>query len=320
MRHQGITFTVYGRGQGVERIMPFDPMPRVVPADEWERIERGLEQRVRALNLFVHDIYHDRLILKDRVLPPELVLGASGYRPELNGVQVPHEIYLHVSGIDLIRDPAGTYLVLEDNARTPSGVSYVLKNRQVMKQVFPFLFEGYNVRPIDDYASNLLAMLRHIAPVGVADPTVAVLTPGLYNSAYFEHSFLAAQMGIELVEGRTTWWWTTATSTCGPRAACSASTCSTAGWTTISSIRSPSAATATWAWPGVSASTGPGTSPWPTAWGRASATTRASTPSCLISSATTSTRTPSWPTSRRSARWCRRSPASTSSPTSTNSW
>jgi uncharacterized circularly permuted ATP-grasp superfamily protein len=202
MRHQGITFTVYGRDQGVERIMPFDPIPRVVPADEWERIERGLKQRVRALNLFVHDVYHDRKILRDRIVPADLVLGASGYRPELNGIQVPHDIFLHISGIDLIRDTAGNYLVLEDNARTPSGVSYVLKNRQVMKQVFPFLFEGYNVRPIDDYASNLLAMLRYIAPPGVEDPTVAVLTPGLYNSAYFEHSFLARQMGVELVEGR----------------------------------------------------------------------------------------------------------------------
>jgi uncharacterized circularly permuted ATP-grasp superfamily protein len=202
MRHQGITFTVYGRDQGVERIIPFDPLPRLVAPDEWEQIERGLKQRVRALNLFVHDIYHDRRILKDGVVPADLVLSASGYRRELHDVTAPRDVYIHVSGIDLIRDPSGAYLVLEDNARTPSGVSYVLKNREVMKQVFPALFEGYAVRPIDDYAANLLAMLRSIAPPGVDEPTVAVLTPGLYNAAYFEHSFLARQMGVELVEGR----------------------------------------------------------------------------------------------------------------------
>ena len=202
MRHQGITFTVYGRDQGVERIIPFDPIPRLVAHDEWDLIERGLKQRVRAINLFIHDIYHDRLILKDRVVPADLVIGASGFRREVVGLQVPKDIYIHVSGIDLIRDEHGTYLVLEDNCRTPSGVSYVLKNRQVMKQVFPFLFQRYNVRPIDDYAADLLAVLRNIAPAGCDDPTVAVLTPGLYNSAYYEHSFLARKMGVELVEGR----------------------------------------------------------------------------------------------------------------------
>lgn len=202
MRHQGITFTVYGRDQGVERIIPFDPIPRLVAADEWARIERGLRQRVRALNSFIHDIYHDRLILKDRVVPADLVIGASGYRREVVGLNVPKDIYVHVSGIDLIRDHDGRYLVLEDNCRTPSGVSYVLKNRQVMKQIFPFLFQKYNVRPIDDYAADLLAVLRHVAPAGCDDPTVAVLTPGVYNSAYYEHSFLARKMGVELVEGR----------------------------------------------------------------------------------------------------------------------
>ncbi len=154
------------------------------------------------MNLFIHDIYHERLILKDRRVPAELVLGASGYRREVVGLQVPKDIYIHVSGIDLIRDVDGNYLVLEDNCRTPSGVSYVLKNRQVMKQVFPFLFQQYDVRPIDEYTTDLLAVLRHIAPVGCDDPTVAVLTPGLYNSAYYEHSFLARKMGVELVEGR----------------------------------------------------------------------------------------------------------------------
>ncbi len=202
MRQQGITFTVYGRGQGVERIIPFDPIPRLVSAKEWDRIERGLKQRVRALNLFIHDVYHDRLILKDRAVPAELVFGASGYRRECVGLKSPRDVYIHVSGIDLIRDADGRFLVLEDNCRTPSGVSYVLKNRQVMKQVFPLLFEQYNVRPIDDYTDNLLAVLRSIAPEGCDDPTVVVLTPGMYNSAYYEHSFLARQMGVELVEGR----------------------------------------------------------------------------------------------------------------------
>ena len=202
MRQQGITFTVYGRDQGVERIIPFDPIPRLVDADEWSTIERGLQQRVRALNLFIRDVYHDRKILRDRVVPPELVFGASGYRRECVGLRVPRDVYMHVSGIDLIRGEDGRFLVLEDNCRTPSGVSYVLKNRQVMKQVFPALFEQHNVRPVDDYTDNLLAMLRGIAPPGCDDPAIVVLTPGVYNSAYYEHSFLARQMGVELVEGR----------------------------------------------------------------------------------------------------------------------
>ncbi len=202
MRQQGITFTVYGREQGVERIIPFDPIPRLIAPSEWDRVERGLKQRVRALNLFIQDVYHHRLILKDRVVPADLVFGASGYRRECVGLHVPREIYIHVSGIDLIRDAAGNFLILEDNCRTPSGVSYVLKNRQVMKQVFPLLFDPYNIRPVDDYTDNLLAVLRAIAPPGCDDPTVVVLTPGIYNSAYYEHSFLARQMGVELVEGR----------------------------------------------------------------------------------------------------------------------
>jgi len=202
MRQQGITFTVYGRGRGTERIMPFDPIPRLVAAEEWDRIERGLRQRVRALNLFVHDVYHARHILRDGIVPAEYVFGSVGYRREMNGISVPHDIYLHVSGIDLIRDPAGNYLVLEDNCRTPSGVSYVLKNREVMKQAFPSLFEDYSVRPVGDYAADLLATLRFAAPPGVSDPKVVVLTPGAYNSAYYEHAFLARQMGVQLVEGR----------------------------------------------------------------------------------------------------------------------
>jgi uncharacterized circularly permuted ATP-grasp superfamily protein len=202
MKQQGITFTVYGRGSSTERIMPFDPIPRLIPVDEWGRIEAGLRQRVRALNLFIHDVYHARHILKDNVVPAELVLGASGYCREMNGLSVPRDIYIHVSGIDLIRDTEGKYLVLEDNCRTPSGVSYVLKNREMMKQAFPFLFEEYSVRPVDHYAADLLAVLRHSAPTGVPDPTVVVLSPGTFNSAYYEHAFLARQMGVQLVEGR----------------------------------------------------------------------------------------------------------------------
>ncbi|MEZ6143178.1 MAG: circularly permuted type 2 ATP-grasp protein [Zavarzinella sp.] len=202
MRSQGITFTVYGRGQGVERIMPFDPIPRMVPHAEWELIERGLKQRVRALNLFCRDIYQERKILQDRRVPADVVFGSSGYRREMVGVKVPKDVYIHVSGIDLIRDADGQYLVLEDNCRTPSGVSYVLKNREVMKQAFPDFFEDLSVRPVDEYASDLLAVLRHAAPPGVTDPRIVVLTPGVYNSAYYEHSFLARQMGVELVEGR----------------------------------------------------------------------------------------------------------------------
>jgi uncharacterized circularly permuted ATP-grasp superfamily protein len=202
MRQQGITFTVYGRDQGVERIIPFDPIPRLVPHEEWVKIERGLIQRVRALNLFIHDVYHERLILKDGVVPAELVYGASGYRRQVVGLRVPRDIYIHVSGIDLVRDGAGRYLVLEDNCRTPSGVSYVLKNREVMKQVFPTLFRAYQVRPVEDYPAHLLSVLRWIAPAGCEEPNIVVLTPGIYNSAYYEHSFLARTMGVELVEGR----------------------------------------------------------------------------------------------------------------------
>ena len=202
MRHSGVTFTVYGRGQGVERIIPFDPIPRILCDAEWRCIERGLIQRVRALNLFIHDVYHGQKILRDRVVPAELVLGASGYRREAVGLRVPCDVYTHVSGIDLIRGADGRWMVLEDNCRTPSGVSYVLQNRQAMKQAFPGLFADYEVRPVDDYAANLLAVLRRIAPPDCDDPTVVVLTPGSYNSAYYEHTFLARSMGVELVEGR----------------------------------------------------------------------------------------------------------------------
>jgi uncharacterized circularly permuted ATP-grasp superfamily protein len=197
--NQGITFTVYRGDEGTERIMPFDLVPRIIPAAEWSHLERGLEQRLRALNLFLHDIYHDQRIVKEGVVPLEIIRTAKNYRPELVGLDVPHGIYIHVCGSDLIRGADGRYMVLEDNGRCPSGVSYMLENRQAMKRVFPKLFSRYGVRPVDRYPQELLAALRHVAPGGNPDPTVVVLTPGIYNSAYFEHSFLARAMGIEIV-------------------------------------------------------------------------------------------------------------------------
>ncbi|MGD0768617.1 MAG: circularly permuted type 2 ATP-grasp protein [Tepidisphaeraceae bacterium] len=201
-RNQGITFTVYSDTRGVEKIFPFDLIPRIVPADEWDVIERGLVQRITALNLFCQDVYHGQRIIKERVIPPELIYGAKMFRREMFGVRVPRDIYIHVCGTDLIRDQDGKYYVLEDNGRTPSGVSYVLENRAVMKRVFPSLFSAYRVRAVEDYPFNLLQVLKYIAPHYADDAGIAILTPGIYNSAYFEHSFLARQMGIELVEGR----------------------------------------------------------------------------------------------------------------------
>jgi uncharacterized circularly permuted ATP-grasp superfamily protein len=197
--NQGITFTIYSGDEGTERIMPFDLVPRIISSDEWKVLERGLEQRLRALNLFLHDIYHDQRILREGIIPLEIIRTAKHYRPELIGVDVPHDIYIHVCGTDLIRGADGGYLVLEDNGRCPSGVSYLLENRQAMKSVFPHLFSRYPVRPVDRYPQELLAALRYVAPHGNLDPTVVVLTPGIYNSAYFEHSFLARSMGIEIV-------------------------------------------------------------------------------------------------------------------------
>ncbi len=201
-RNQGITFTVYKDQAGVEKIFPFDLIPRIIPADEWDLIERGLIQRITALNLFCQDIYHEQRILVEKIIPPELIYGAKMFRREMFHVNVPRNIYIHICGSDLIRDNAGDYLVLEDNGRTPSGVSYVLENRAVMKRVFPAIFGAYRVRAIEDYPLNLLQVLRQVAPQHAgADPTCAILTPGVYNSAYFEHSFLARQMGVALVEG-----------------------------------------------------------------------------------------------------------------------
>ena len=199
---QGITFNVYGDAQGAEKIFPFDLLPRIIPATEWEFLERGLTQRITALNLFLHDIYHEQKILKDGVIPEFYVLSARHFRREFVNFNVPKDIYIHICGTDLIRDKDGNYLVLEDNGRCPSGVSYVLENRRAMKRAFPGMFEGIGVRPVENYAQELLKSLKHIAPHGVADPTVVLLTPGAYNSAYFEHTYLARQMGIEIVEGR----------------------------------------------------------------------------------------------------------------------
>jgi uncharacterized circularly permuted ATP-grasp superfamily protein len=202
MRQDGVGFTVYRAEEGIERVWPMDPVPRIVAAEEWELIERGLVQRLTALNLFLNDVYHDQHILKDKVVDSRLIYEGEFFRREFMGAAVPKNIYVHVCGTDLIRDADGRYLVLEDNARTPSGVSYMLHNRQVLKRVFPRLFDGYDVRPNDDYPAALLDVLKYIAPPRRPDPTVVLLSPGMYNSAYFEHSYLAQRMGIELVEGR----------------------------------------------------------------------------------------------------------------------
>ena len=199
---QGVTFTVYNDNQGTERIFPFDLVPRIIPAEEWELIERGLVQRITALNLFLHDIYHTQNILRDGVIPKQIIWEAAHFRPEFMHFDVPRNIYIHICGTDLIRDQDGTYLVLEDNARCPSGVSYVIENRQTMKRTFPSLLGQFRVRAVEDYSQELLNVLRYIAPNGKPEPTVVLLTPGVYNSAYFEHSFLARSMGIEIVEGR----------------------------------------------------------------------------------------------------------------------
>jgi uncharacterized circularly permuted ATP-grasp superfamily protein len=198
---QGVTFNVYHDEQGTERIFPFDPVPRVIPAREWEHLEIGLIQRITALNLFLHDLYHDQMILKDGVIPREFIEAARHFRPEFRGMSVPGDIYIHICGSDLIRDDQGEYFVLEDNARCPSGASYLLENRKALKRAFPELFDTSPVRPVDSYPRDLLAMLRHIAPRKSGVPVCVLLTPGCHNSAYFEHCYLAREMGIEIVEG-----------------------------------------------------------------------------------------------------------------------
>jgi uncharacterized circularly permuted ATP-grasp superfamily protein len=198
----GITFQVYSDNQGTEKIFPFDIIPRILPADEWQVIERGLRQRIQALNLFLQDIYGEAKIIKDGVVPADIIKSATTYRPLCEGLRPPHDIWCHVTGTDLVRDRDGQIYVLEDNLRCPSGVSYVLENRRVMKNTFPSVFADSHVRSVSDYPGKLLDMLQHLAPNAGLNPEVVVMTPGIYNSAYFEHSFLAQQMGVELVEGR----------------------------------------------------------------------------------------------------------------------
>ncbi|HEV7280609.1 MAG TPA: circularly permuted type 2 ATP-grasp protein [Pirellulaceae bacterium] len=202
LMQMGITFTVYGHEAGTEKIWPFDVVPRIVALAEWDLIERGLKQRIKALNAFIHDMYHEQRILKDGIIPAHVIESATTFRDQCRGLNPPRGIWCHVTGTDLVRDGDGKIYVLEDNLRCPSGVSYVLQNRLVMKQTFPQIFEKAAVRPISDYPGKLFETLQHVAPEGVANPTIAVLTPGMYNSAYYEHSFLAQQMGVQLVEGR----------------------------------------------------------------------------------------------------------------------
>ena len=202
MLRLGVTFTVYGDEHGTEKIFPFDIIPRMVNAIEWATIQRGLKQRICALNKLVHDIYHDQQVVNDGVIPRSVLEMADSYRPQCHGLNPPHGIWCHIVGTDLIRGADGKVYVLEDNLRCPSGVSYVLQNRMLMKRSFPQLFDGTRIHPVIDYASRLYETLAHLASENVAHPTVVVLTPGVYNSAYYEHSFLAQQMGVELVEGR----------------------------------------------------------------------------------------------------------------------
>jgi uncharacterized circularly permuted ATP-grasp superfamily protein len=198
----GITFNVYGDLQGAERIIPFDIVPRIVCRDEWDVLERGLRQRIVALNMLIDDLYHEQRVVRDGVLPEHVVATAKGFRPQCVGLSPPRGIWCHITGTDLVRDTDGQYYVLEDNLRCPSGVSYVLQNRQLMKQTFPQLFELSAIRPVDDYCSRLLDALQYLMGDQTRSPSVALLSPGMHNSAYFEHSFLAQQMGIDLVEGR----------------------------------------------------------------------------------------------------------------------
>ena len=201
-RRVGITFAVYGEAAGTERLIPFDVIPRIIPAHEWLQLEAGLRQRVRALNMFLHDVYHGQDIIRAGKVPAEQVFRNSQYRPEMHGIDVASGIYSHIAGIDIVRAGEGEYYVLEDNLRVPSGVSYMLENRKMMMRLFPDLFARNKVAPVAHYPDVLLENLRSVAPQGVDDPVVVVLTPGMYNSAYFEHAFLSQQMGVELVEGQ----------------------------------------------------------------------------------------------------------------------
>lgn len=202
-RRFGITFAVYGDKDGAERLIPFDIIPRILSAREWETVKRGLVQRVKALNLYIRDIYGAREVVRAGIVPEDLITGNSAFRPEMMGRTVPHDIYVHVAGIDIIRVDADTFYVLEDNARTPSGVSYMLENREVTMRLFPDMVARHRIAPVENYTDELLATLRSVAPPSAShEPTIALLTPGPFNSAYYEHSFLADRLGIEIVEGR----------------------------------------------------------------------------------------------------------------------
>jgi uncharacterized circularly permuted ATP-grasp superfamily protein len=197
----GITFTVYSDAKTIDRILPFDVLPRVLSSAEWGQLESGIVQRITALNLMLDDIYHDQRLLRDGVIPSDLILGNKNYRPLMRGIRVPHKAYANICGTDIVRDETGKFLVLEDNARTPSGVSYVVENRHLMLRAFPDLLDDIGLRPIDNYGEKLIAALQEMAPAGIVDPQVVLLSPGTYNSAYFEHVFLAREMGVPLVEG-----------------------------------------------------------------------------------------------------------------------
>ncbi len=202
-RRIGITFAVYGEAESTERLIPFDVIPRILSGQEWARLEKGLKQRVKALNMVLGDIYHGRDILRAGKIPDDLIFQNPVFRPEMNGQDVPHDVYVHIAGVDIVRTDPNDFYVLEDNARTPSGVSYMLENREIMMRLFPDLFARHRVAPVENYPDELLAALRSVAPESAAaEPNVALLTPGIYNSAYYEHSFLADKLGIELVEGR----------------------------------------------------------------------------------------------------------------------
>ena len=201
-RRLGITFSVYGSEEGVERLIPFDIIPRILDAEEWRTVATGVCQRVCAINAFLDDVYHEQHILNAGRIPAALVLNNPGFRPEVLGLDLPRQVYVHIAGVDVVRVSANDFYVLEDNARVPSGVSYMLENRETMMKLFPELFALHSVAPVNHYPEVLLRTLRSVAPPGIVDPTVVVLTPGHFNSAYFEHAFLAMQMGVELVEGQ----------------------------------------------------------------------------------------------------------------------
>ena len=198
----GITFTVYSDAKRIDRILPFDVIPRVLSGEEWQHIESGIVQRITALNLLLDDIYHEQRILRDGVVPRDLILGNRNYRPLMRGIDLPYKTYVNICGTDIVRDERGQFLVLEDNARTPSGVSYVVENRHLMLRAFPDLLDQIGLRPVENYGTRLISALCDVAPTGITNPRVVLLSPGIYNSAYFEHVFLAREMGVPLVEGR----------------------------------------------------------------------------------------------------------------------